>query len=58
LKCVNLPYLNIFMIDNDVIYTINPEPLQTWLRDQLTRTTQNKLAKEMAIARPILSEIL
>jgi phage repressor protein C with HTH and peptisase S24 domain len=48
----------ISMIDNDIIYTINPEPLQNWLRDQLTRTTQNKLAKEMAIARPILSEIL
>lgn len=46
------------MIDNDITYTINPEPLQVWLRDQLTRTTQNKLAKEMAIARPILSEIL
>jgi len=46
------------MIDNDIIYTINPEPLQNWLRDQLTRTTQNKLAKEMAIARPILGEIL
>jgi len=46
------------MIDNDIVYTINPEPLQTWLRDQLNRTTQNKLAKEMAIARPIISEIL
>ena len=46
------------MIDNDIIYTINPEPLQLWLRDQLTQTTQNKLAKEMAIARPILGEIL
>ncbi|MEE3716971.1 helix-turn-helix transcriptional regulator [Tumidithrix elongata RA019] len=45
-------------IADELTYTINPEPLQDWIRDQLSRTTQNKLAKEMAISRPILSEIL
>ncbi len=45
-------------IADELTYTINPEPLQGWIREQLSSTTQNKLAKELAIARPILSEIL
>jgi len=46
------------MIDNDITYTIDPQFLQAWLRDRLSETTQNKLARDMEISRPILGEIL
>jgi phage repressor protein C with HTH and peptisase S24 domain len=46
------------VISGSLTYTINPLALQEWLRSQLQLKTQNDLAKELQIARPLVGSIL